>query len=86
MFFIQQDGDGDGDTGQQTDKIHEVENAELSFFVATKGWLISNVFYMGLKNGDSFYYRIHGFRALGLSIILNGEFQENGFSANQTRD
>jgi hypothetical protein len=60
LFLIQQNDNGNSNPCRQTDKIHEIEYPELSFFVTTKGRLISNVFYIGLNKRDFFYSRVHG--------------------------
>jgi hypothetical protein len=48
------------DTRQQAQKIHEIEDAKLSFFVAAKRGLVPDIPDISPETENTFYSLIHG--------------------------
>jgi hypothetical protein len=60
VVAVEETGQGNYDTRDETGKIYEVENAKLSFLVAVETGHIPDAFYMTLNTVKTFHCRVHG--------------------------
>ncbi len=60
MIFIKKAQQGDQDTCDKPQEIHDIENTQFPFLVAAQRWLVTNVPDITAKTEETFCCLIHG--------------------------
>jgi hypothetical protein len=67
MFFVEKSRDRQDDTGNKTQEIHEIEDAQLSLLIAAKGSAVPDIPDISPETENTFYSLIHD-QSLGLVL------------------
>jgi len=67
MIFVEESGERHDDTREQSEEIHEIEDAQFPFIIAAKGRLVPDIPDISPETENTFRSLVHG-QSLGFSF------------------